>query len=88
MIWSQKKFETNAFLAPKLAFLPTKWAKMGSTGGLQGQFWVSEGPRPFGARNNAKIFGKKICPILAQKDLEKFRARGQKIDQNRPKWAK
>ena len=63
----------------------------GPLGGLQGQFWVFDGPGPFGSRNNAKkiFFEKKIWPILAQKDLEKFRAcpPPQKIDQNRPEWA-
>ena len=85
MIWSQK-IEENTFFDPKMAFLPTKWAKMG---GLQGQFWVSEGPRSFGTRNNAKKFGKKLWPILAQKDFENFKPGPEKkIDQNRANWAK
>ena len=52
--------------AHKMAQNGVKW------GGLGGQFWVFEDPRPFGTSKN--VFLKIFLPILAQKDLEKFRA--------------
>ena len=35
-------------------FCPQIGPKVGALGGLQGQYWVFEGPGPFGSPNNAK----------------------------------
>ena len=71
----------NAFFDPHLVQNAHKMAQNGvKWGGLGGQFWVFEDPRPFGTSKNVFLkkkffFEKKIfLPILAQKDLEKFRA--------------
>ena len=68
-------FEKNAFFDPKIGlFCPQIVPKWGPLGGLQGQFWVFEGPRPFGSRNNAnkKKFEKFFWPFLAPKGLRKI----------------
>ena len=56
----------------------------GAPGGPEGQIWGFEAPKTFGDTFyvflEEKIFfgKKKFWPILAQKDLEKFRVRAQK----------
>ena len=78
IVWSKKKILRKKcfFLPQNRPFCPQVGPKWGPLGGLQGQFWVFEGPGPFGSRNNAKKIGKN-WPILAQKDLKKFRAWAQ-----------
>ena len=86
----QKKLRKNAF------FFTTKSAfffahKLGQNGVHWGVYTVNFGvlrvPDPLGVEIMQKKIEKKIWPILAEKDLEKFLAWAQKLNQNRPKWA-
>ena len=90
ILYENTYLRKTQFLAPKLTFLPTNWAKMGATGGVyRVNCGFFEGPRPFGSRNNAnkKKFGKKIFGLFwPKKDLEKFWA--WPPPKNRPKWAR
>ena len=52
-------FEKNTFFGPKLGQIPHKMGQNGtSRGGLGGQFWVFEAPRPFGTPKKS-IWSKK-----------------------------
>ena len=90
MIWNKFFFEKNAFFDPKNGLFAHK---LGQNGVHWGVYRVNFGflrvPDPSGLEIMQIFLEKKFWPILAQKDLEKFRAWGQKkTDQNRPKWAK
>ena len=68
-IWGQIFFEKNAFFGPKLAQIPHKKGQNGTSRGVWGgQFWVFEGPRPFGTPKKSiwsKIFFVKKTVFLA-----------------------
>ena len=54
MILSNFFWQKHVFFLPQIGpKCPQNGPKWGQLGGLQGQFWVFEGPGPFGGRNNA-----------------------------------
>ena len=72
----QKKFEKNAFFDPHLVQNAHKMAQNGvKWGGLGGQFWVFEDPRPFGTSKNVflkkKCFSQKVFCLFWPKRTEK-----------------
>ena len=67
MIWSKKIFEKNAIFDPKIGLFAHKMGRHGVHWGLQGQFWVFEGPRPFGSLN---IFPQKMHGIQEAEGLK------------------
>ena len=61
-IWGENFFEKNAFFWSQIGPNPTQNGPKGDLqGGLGGQFWVFEAPRPFGTPKKINLEQKKIC---------------------------